>query len=154
MKLKLEFAKLEREQQEREAALKKEEKATKKEQQEREMALKEREATLLLEREREQLETRKRDLEIQREHSKQLADSALEYHRQELALQTTHHTRRQQATASLPIHKAENEIKDYKTQLLHNTNQWRNSNIDESLRTRIKHLNILKIDITSAPKPG
>ncbi|XP_069194282.1 uncharacterized protein [Procambarus clarkii] len=96
MKLKLELAKLEREQQtealqmrEREAALRKEER--------------EQEATLLREREREQLEARKRDLEIQRAHSKLLADSALEYRQQKLALQTTHHTQRQQATASLPV---------------------------------------------------
>ncbi|XP_069190848.1 uncharacterized protein [Procambarus clarkii] len=85
IKLKLELAKIEWEQQkealqmrEREAALRKEEQereaAIKKEQQQREMAL-------LREREREQLEARERDLEIQRENSKQLADSALEYRR-------------------------------------------------------------------------
>ncbi|XP_069160810.1 trichoplein keratin filament-binding protein-like [Procambarus clarkii] len=109
IKLKLELANIERQQQkealqirEREAALKKEEAALRKEE-EREMALKEHEAALLREREREQLEARKRDLEIQREQSKQLADSAFEYRRQELALDTTHHTRRQQATASLPV---------------------------------------------------
>ncbi|XP_069187226.1 UDP-glucosyltransferase 2-like [Procambarus clarkii] len=42
------------------------------------------------------------------------------------------------------ILKAENEIKDNKTQLLHARNQWRNSNIDEDLRTRIdQYLDIL-----------
>ncbi|XP_069172940.1 drebrin-like protein [Procambarus clarkii] len=96
-------AALRKEEQEREAALVKEALHRK----EREAALRkekrEQEATLLREREREQLEARKRDPEIQRAHSKQLADSALEYRQQELALETTHHTQRQQATASLPI---------------------------------------------------
>ncbi|XP_069166099.1 coiled-coil domain-containing protein 42 like-2-like [Procambarus clarkii] len=114
MKLNLELAKIEREQQtealqqQKEALqIKKEESALKKEEQEREAALKkeeqEREAALQREREREQLEARKRHLEMQREHDKKQADSVLEYHRQELDLETTHHTQRQQATASLPV---------------------------------------------------
>ncbi|XP_069163475.1 uncharacterized protein [Procambarus clarkii] len=40
---------------------------------------------------------------MQREHDKKQADSVLEYRRQELNLETTHHTQRQQATASLPV---------------------------------------------------
>ncbi|XP_069181876.1 uncharacterized protein [Procambarus clarkii] len=95
IKLKLELANIERQQQkealqikECEMALKKEEAALRKEEREQE-------AALLREREREQLEARKRDLEMQREYSKQQADRALEYRRQELALETTHHTQRQ-----------------------------------------------------------
>ncbi|XP_069189234.1 uncharacterized protein [Procambarus clarkii] len=119
MKLKLELAKIEREQQEalqireREAALRKEEQECEVALKERAAALKEREATLLREREREHLEARKRDLEIQREHSKQLANSALEYRRQELALETTHHTHRKQATASLPIPQSSSSKEHY-----------------------------------------
>ncbi|XP_069180816.1 DNA ligase 1-like [Procambarus clarkii] len=74
---------------EREAALKKEEQ--------------EREAALHREREREQLEARKSHLEMQREHDKKQAESVLAYSRQELTLETTHHTQRQQATANLPV---------------------------------------------------
>ncbi|XP_069192876.1 putative uncharacterized protein DDB_G0271982 [Procambarus clarkii] len=103
MKLKLELANIERQQQKEALQIREREAALWKEEQEREAALNEREATLLREQEREQLEARKRDLEKQREHGKQLADSALKYRRQELALETTHHTQRQQVTASLPI---------------------------------------------------
>ncbi|XP_069166313.1 uncharacterized protein [Procambarus clarkii] len=96
--------------QEREAALEKEalqrrerEAALKKEEKEREAALMKEEAALQLERESEQLEARKLHLEMQREHDKRQAESVLEYRRQELNLETTHHTQRQQATASLPV---------------------------------------------------
>ncbi|XP_069166996.1 centrosome-associated protein CEP250-like [Procambarus clarkii] len=132
MKLKLELAKIEREQQreaaairkeekEREAAIRKEEKereaalakealqlrkeeaALRKEEQEREIALKERETAILRERERVQLEAKHRHLEMQREHDKQQAAMAMEYRQQEFALETTHLTQRQQATASLSV---------------------------------------------------
>ncbi|XP_069161473.1 early endosome antigen 1-like [Procambarus clarkii] len=101
MKLKLEQANIEREQQkkeelEREAALKKE-------QQERELALKKKEAALHRERERKQLAAKKLHREMQCEHDKQQAESVLAYHRQELTLETTHHTQCQQATTSLPV---------------------------------------------------
>ncbi|XP_069175668.1 putative uncharacterized protein DDB_G0271982 [Procambarus clarkii] len=119
MKLKLELAKIEREQQkealqqQKEALqIKKDEAAIKKEEQECEAALekealqrKEREVAIQREREREQLEARKRHLEMQREHDKKQAESILEYRRRELTLETTHHTQRQQATASLPTKK-------------------------------------------------
>ncbi|XP_069195383.1 GRB10-interacting GYF protein 2-like [Procambarus clarkii] len=109
--------------QEREAALakealqmRKEEAAIRKEEQEREAALREREAALrkeeqeretiiLRERERVQLDAKHRHLEMQREHDKQQAALAIECCQQELALETTHLTQRQQATASLPIKK-------------------------------------------------
>ncbi|XP_069192773.1 uncharacterized protein [Procambarus clarkii] len=84
-------ADLRKEEQEREVALK-----------EREMALKKEEAALHQERERVQLETRKRHLEMQREHDKKQADMALACRQQELTLETTHHTQRQQATSSHP----------------------------------------------------
>ncbi|XP_069192897.1 calponin homology domain-containing protein DDB_G0272472-like [Procambarus clarkii] len=117
MKLKLELAKVERErqkeafqlanaerEQQKEALqIKKDEASLRKEEQAREAALKKRDAALQRERKREQLEARKRHLEMQREHDKKQADSVLEYRRRELDLEITHHTQRQQATASLPV---------------------------------------------------
>ncbi|XP_069191745.1 putative uncharacterized protein DDB_G0271982 [Procambarus clarkii] len=103
IKLKLELAKIEREQQKEALQIKREEAALKKEEQEREAALKERETALHRERERVKLETRKRHLEMQREHDKKQGDMALACRQQELTLETTHHTQRQQATASLPV---------------------------------------------------
>ncbi|XP_069162494.1 uncharacterized protein [Procambarus clarkii] len=104
IKLKLELAIREREQQ-KEALqqqkevlqMRKEEAAIRKEKQEREVALKEREMVLFRERERVQLEVKQRHLEIQREHDKQQADMAIECRQRELTLETTHHTQSQQA---------------------------------------------------------
>ncbi|XP_069167682.1 uncharacterized protein [Procambarus clarkii] len=118
LKLKLELAKIEREQQrealeqqERAAAIRRDEQereaALRRDEQEREAALRreehEREVALLRERERVQLETKQRELEIQREHDKQQATLALECRQREIALETSHFTQRQQATANLPV---------------------------------------------------
>ncbi|XP_069181099.1 fibrinogen- and Ig-binding protein-like isoform X2 [Procambarus clarkii] len=55
------------------------------------------------EQEREQLELKECELEIQREHDKKQAASALDHRKKELDLETTLHTRRQQAEAKLPV---------------------------------------------------
>ncbi|XP_069174701.1 uncharacterized protein [Procambarus clarkii] len=156
MKLKLELAKLKREQQqeaihmkEREVALakealqlRKEEAAIRKEEQEREAALRERETVirkeqeretvLLRERERVQFEAKHRHLEMQREHDKKQADMAIECRQREVTLETTDHTQRQQATSSLPvsfnISHAKNELlyRRYRPSKLKEDDDWAN----------------------------
>ncbi|XP_069173547.1 uncharacterized protein [Procambarus clarkii] len=64
---------------------------------------KERKAELQLKLAEKQLELRERELEIQREHEKKQAASALDHRTKKLDLETTHHTRRQQAEAKLPV---------------------------------------------------
>ncbi|XP_069168902.1 trichohyalin-like [Procambarus clarkii] len=137
MKFKLELANIEREQQkealqirEREAALRKEEQEREVALKEREMALKKEDAALHEERERVQLEARQRHLEMQREHDKKQADMALACHQQELALETTHHTQRQQATASLPE--------------CRNNHNYVLDTPDRRRRTQLCHINLLK----------
>ncbi|XP_069184928.1 uncharacterized protein [Procambarus clarkii] len=128
MKLKLELAKIEREQQREAAAMQREAleqqreaAAIRKEEQEREIALKEREialkerettlrkeeqeheVALLRERERVQLETKQRQLEMQHEYDKQQATLTMECRQREFVLETSHLAQRQQATANLPI---------------------------------------------------
>ncbi|XP_069163467.1 putative uncharacterized protein DDB_G0271982 [Procambarus clarkii] len=88
-------ATLERERQKAVLLFKEREAALERERQKEQAALQREQGEFQCEREREQLKVKERDLEIQREHSKKQADSALEYRRKELDLETTHLTRRQ-----------------------------------------------------------
>ncbi|XP_069177184.1 uncharacterized protein YscB-like, partial [Procambarus clarkii] len=107
LKLKLEIAKIEREQKKEALEQQREAAAVRKEEKEREAALRkeeqEREIAILRERERIQLGAKQCHLEMQREHDKQQAAMAMECRQQEFSLETTNLAQRQQATAILPV---------------------------------------------------